>query len=136
MDANGLGMDFGGFFMERLGAHLVAWLALGFFGLWIAFCFGVDETSLDVRLTIGFIGAVATFLLYGLSCIVLIPLLPVLPLAWLSIRFEARWRIRHRLPYALFPATPVAAPAARGSRRWLLPLAIGLWIGGAWGGDD
>ena len=56
-------------------------------------------------------------------------------LAWLSIRFEARWRIRHRLPYALFPATPVAAPAARGSRRWLLPLAIGLWIGGAWGGD-
>ncbi|MBN8475174.1 hypothetical protein [Sulfuritalea sp.] len=135
MDANGLGMDFGGFFMERLGAHLVAWLALGFFGLWIAFCFGVDETSLDVRLTIGFIGAVATFVLYGLSCIVLIPLLLLLLLARLSIRLEARWRIRHRRPYVPSPLA-LPAPVARRSASDLLPLLIGIWIGASWGGDD
>lgn len=138
MDTTGLGMKFGEFHAERFTTHVMAWLTLGFFGLWWAFFSGIDDASIEVRLTIGLIGAVAVSFFYGLSCIVLIPLLPLLPLAWLSIWLEARWRIHHRLPYVPPPAAPVAteAPVARGSGRWLLPLIVGLWIGCAWGDDD
>jgi hypothetical protein len=138
MDTTGLGMKFGDFYTERLTAHVMAWLTLGFFGLWIAFYSGSDDPSIAVRLTLGFIGAVLVAFCYGLSCLVLVPLLPLLPLAWLSIWLEARWRIHHRLPYVPLPSPPMAppGPVARGGGGWLLPLMIGIWIGGAWGDDD
>lgn len=135
MDTAGLGMKFGDFYTERLTAHLMAWLTVGFFGLWIVFYSGIDDPSIEVRLALGFLGAVLAFLIYTLSCFLLVPLLPLLPLAWLSIRLEARWRIRHRLAYVPPPAAP-PAPVARGSASWLLPFLIGLWIGGTLGDDD
>lgn len=135
MDATNLGMKFGDFNSERFATHVMASLTLEFFGLWFAFFSGIDESSIELHLAIGFIGAVVVSFFCGLSCIVLIPLLPLLPLAWLSIWLEARWRVHHRLSYV---PPPAASPAlvARGSGRWLLPFLIGLWIGGFWTGDD
>ena len=65
------------------------------------------------------------------------------PLAWLTIYLEARWRIRHKRPYAAPPRTAYTPPpetqkviiVERNRGGWLLPLAIGLWIGGTWGDD-
>lgn len=138
MDTVGLGMKFGNFYTERCTTHVMARLTVGFFGLWWTFFSGIADASIEVRLTIGFIGAVTVSLLYGLSCMVLTPLLPLLPLAWLSIWLEARWRIHHGLPYVPPAAASVApkAPVARESGSWLLPLLIGIWIGGTWGGNE
>lgn len=135
MDTAGLGMRFEDFHTERFATHVMAWLTVGFFGLWFAFYSGIDDPSIELRLMLGFIGAVVVSFFYGLSCIVLIPLLPLLPFAWLSIRLEARWRIRHSRPCVPLPVTP-PAPVARGTGSWLLPLMIGLCIGGAWSDDD
>ena len=135
MDTAGLSMKFGEFYTERFTTHVMTWLTVGFFGLWVAFYSGIEDPSIELRLMLGFIGAVVVSFFYGLSCIVLIPLLPLLPLIWLSIWLEARWRIRYRLPYMPLPVAPTA-PVARGSGSWLLPLMIGLWIGSAWGDDD
>ena len=65
------------------------------------------------------------------------------PLAWLTIYLEARWRIRHKRPCAAPPRTAYTPPpetqkviiVERNRGGWLLPLAIGLWIGGTWGDD-
>lgn len=135
MDTAALGMKPGEFHAERFTTHVMAWLTLGFFGLWIAFYFGIDDSSIELRLALGLLGAVVVAFVYGLSCIVLLPLLPLLPLAWLSIQLEAIWRIRHRRPYVPRPVVP-PAPVARGSGSWLLPFLVGLWIGGGWSGDD
>lgn len=135
MDTAALGMKFGDFYTERFTTHAMAWLTVGFIGLWIAFYSGIDDPSIKLRLLLGFIGAVVVSFVYGLSCIVLIPLLPLLPLAWLSIRLEAIWRIRHGRPHVPLPVAP-PAPVARESGSCLLPFLIGLWLGGFWSGDD
>jgi hypothetical protein len=56
MDTSGLGMKFGDFHTERFTAHVMAWLTVGFFGLWIAFHSGIDDPSIELRLMLGFIG--------------------------------------------------------------------------------
>lgn len=145
MDRSALGMGFGEFWSERVDTHAWAWAWVGFVGIWIALYANIDGFTTGIRLFASFFGAIVAFVIYGLSCVALIPLLPLLLLSWLSVWLEARWRVRHRQPYVRPPAPPVrhvppppTVTPATASRRggWLLPLVIGLWIGSSWGDDD
>lgn len=146
MDRTALDMSFSEFWSERIDTHAWAWAWVAFLGVWIALYLAIDDFSAGIRLFASFIGAVVAFVIYGLSCVALIPLLPLLLLSFFSVWLEACWRVRHCQPYVRPPAPhmphvsaalakfpPAVAPRRGG---WLLPLAIGLWIGGSWGDDD
>jgi uncharacterized membrane protein len=140
MDRSALGMGFGEFWSERAFTHTLLWLVAAFIALWATLHGGVAPLR-GQFLASGLLALVAVVL----SCLTFIPVLAVQPLAWLTIYLEARWRIRHNRPCAAPPPLPHRLPPPdvpkvmivekkRGG--WLLPLAIGLWIGGTWGGDD
>ena len=97
------------------------------------------------RLIMSFIVACLLVVVWGISCIVIVPvillLLALLPFACISILVEAWWRIRHNRPYIAPPVViryddiaPSIPPQSAGD--WLVPLVIGLWIGSTWGKDD
>ena len=131
-----LGMSFGGFFVERMEEHAKAWGFVLFFVIWgYLFFSALPVEDWTVRLVASFI--IMLMLIFFLAPILFLVLMPF---ACISIYLEARWRIRDKVPYV---APPVASyheyippqPRSHGTD-WIVPLALGLWIGGAWGGDD
>lgn len=138
MDRSALGMGFGEFWSERAFTHTLLWLAAAFIALWAAIHGGLAPLR-GQFLASGLLALVTVVL----SCLTFIPVPAVQPLAWLTIYLEACWRIRHKRPYAAPSRTAYTPPperqkviiVERNRGGWLLPLAIGLWIGGTWGDD-
>ncbi len=128
----------GEFWNERFDTHVWCWAWLGFISIWIRFYFGDGPQT--GSLVFSGLTAFTLMVAYGFMCLVIVPLLPLVLLALLSICLEARWRIRNNQPYVKPPPAPyvVAPPPVVVEKRgsWLLPLVIGLWIGSSWGGDD
>jgi hypothetical protein len=139
MNTDRLGMKLGEFYVQRVDAHTILWLVAGFLALWAAIHGETDLLRGQFLLS-----GLLAFSVVVLSCLTFIPLLAVQPLVWLTVYLEARWRIRHNRPYTAPPPIPYSPPpetrkvmiVERKRGGWLLPLAIGLWIGGGWGGDD
>ncbi|MFT4269208.1 MAG: hypothetical protein QM586_18650 [Xenophilus sp.] len=141
-----LGMPFGTFFSERMEDHLMLWGGVLFLIVWgCLFAFVPSAGDWLTRLVVSFIVACLLAAVWGVSCIVIVPaillLLVLLPFACVSILAEAWWRIRHNQPYIAPPVVisydSIASSApTRNTGNWLVPLAIGLWIGNAWGKDD
>jgi hypothetical protein len=91
----------------------------------------------------------ATLLLIPAAALVGLPLmfflvfllfLVLLPFVCVSISVEAWWRIRHNKP-CVAPSTAIhykesaqSAPS-QDCGNWLVPLAIGLWLGHWWNND-
>jgi|694.fasta_scaffold30207_5 hypothetical protein len=139
MNTDRLGMKLGEFYVQRVDAHTILWLVAGFLALWVAIHAGAEPLRGQFLLS-----GLLAFSVVVLSCLTFIPLLAVQPLVWLTVYLEARWRIRHNRPYTAPPPIPYSPPpemrkvmiVERKRGGWLLPLAIGLWIGGSWGDDD
>jgi hypothetical protein len=141
-----LGMPLGTFFLERMEDHLMFWCGVLFLIVWgCLFAFIPSAEDWLTRLVVSFIVACLLAAVCGASCIVIVSaillFLALLPFACISILVEARWRIHHNQPYIAPPVVisydniaPSAPPQNTGN--WLVPLAIGLWIGSKWGGDD
>lgn len=139
MDTDRLGMKLGDFYVQRADTHTFLWLLAGFLALWAAIHGGPEPLRGQLLLS-----GLLSFSAIVLSCLTFIPLLAVQPLVWLTVYLEARWRIRNNRPYIAPPPIPYSPPPEqpkivivekkRGG--WLIPLAIGLWIGGSWGGED
>jgi hypothetical protein len=141
-----LGMPFGTFFSKRAEAHFMLWCGVLFLIAWAClFAFMSSAQDWPTRLVVSFIAACLLATVWSVSCIVIVPaillLLVLLPFACISILVEAWWRIRHNQPYVAPPVVvsydniaPSAPP--QNTCNWLVPLAIGLWIGNAWGKDD
>jgi len=140
------GMPFGVFFSERMENHLILWGGVLFLIGWAClFAFVPSAEDWLTRLVVSFIVACLLTIVWGVSCIMIVPaillLLVLLPFACASILAEAWWRIRHNQPYV---APPIVisyndispSPPNQNTGNWLVPLAIGLWIGSAWGKDD
>jgi len=109
---------------------IIAWIAV-----FIVCDWPPEEGGWFTRLAVSFIftGLTAVFL-----CLLIAPiymaLLLLLPFACVSIFIEARWRIRHNAPYVALPIgyNYIASSTPRQSSSsgdWLVPLAIGWWIG-------
>jgi len=138
--ARSFGLRFGELCARRADAHARAWVTAAFIAVWVALYLDMSDISFWGRL---FASGVATLLIlfvYGIACIMIIPMLPVLLLMLVSIGLEAWWRTHVGRPYvpAPAPAKPALppAPVVRRHGNWLLPLIIGFWIGNTWGGDD
>jgi len=139
MDTQSLGMSFGEFYEKRSDTHNAAWVVVGFFAAWAMLYFGAGPLH-----GLPIVSAFAAFAITVFSCLAIVPLLALQPLVWLTVYLEARWRIRNNRPYIAPPPIPYSPPPEqpkivivekkRGG--WLIPLAIGLWIGGSWGGED
>jgi hypothetical protein len=138
MDAERLGMKLDEFYVQRIDTHTFLWLVAGFLVLWAAIYGGTEPLRGQFLLS-----GLLAFSAVVLSCLTFIPLLAIQPLVWLTVYLEARWRIRHNRPYVATPPIPYSPPPEPqkvvivGKKRggWLLPLAIGLWIGSSWGDD-
>lgn len=159
-----LGMPFDEFLAERAAGHFKAWCLAGFMAGWISvfWLMHTGQGSLDwfmsLLLSLILVGMAAMLLALALSIpILLIGLLSetlagiclfiLLPFPLLSVWLEARWRVRRHRPYVPPPVIPVtydrhhdsavadATPATCGMY-WLVPLALGWWLGSAWAGDD
>lgn len=139
MDGKRLGMQFSEFYVQRSDVHNFAWIVAGFFAIWAMLYFGAGTLQGSPILS-----ALAAFALTVFSCVFIIPLLAIQPLVLLSVYLEALWRIRHDRPYVPPPPIPYSPPPVprkvvvveRKRGGWLIPLAIGLWIGSSWGDDD
>jgi hypothetical protein len=139
MDTQRLGMTFGEFYVQRSDVHNFTWIVAGFLVAWAMLYFGAGTLHGAPILS-----AVVAFALTVFSCLFIIPLLAIQPLVLLTIYVEARWRIRHDRPYVAPPPMPYSPPPERPKVEvverkrggWLIPLAIGLWIGSSWGGED
>lgn len=132
MNADRLGMTLGDFYVERVNTHTFLWLVGGFLALWAVIYGGLEPLRGQFLLS-----GLLAFAAVVLSCLAFIPLLAVQPLVWLTVYLEARWRFRYNRPYIAPPPElqqVIVVESKRGG--WLLPLAIGLWIGGSWGNDD
>lgn len=134
-----LGMTFGTFFGERMEAHLKLWYAVACLSIcgWLFFSMAESVDGWFTRLIASGIITCLLAALLGLVSIVLIPVL--LPLICISVFIEARWRIHHRCPYMAPPISSYNTeipPPSSSSSGWLIPLAIGLWIGSTWGNDN
>lgn len=145
-----LGMSIGAFFGERMGAHLVFWGFVLFVLVWSRLFFEPLAADTFGRLVISFI--VTCLLAIGIvfSFLFIVPffllLLILLPFASVSIIVEAWWRIRHDKPCIATPPTvtyyrekkkrkkDTSAPS-QNCGNWLVPLAIGLWLGHLWDND-
>lgn len=140
--------DFREFWSHRLVTHMIGWFAAIFCVGWVvAFVKLLPHFSVVGSVFAGLVIAVVCLCIYGMCCLFIVPLLPQLALAALSVALEWHWRLAHGRPWTppapepyIPPVTPVvmpsAPPRARGGFGWLLPLAIGLWIGSSWGDDD
>ena len=122
-------------------SHFIFWYVAGFLGgwLWLA---SSDE--------LGWLGAgFVMFVLWLLGSLVLILPLGFALLAALSALFIGagmkpveRWRVVQQaraieaVKAAATPASSAQTPVKRSSGDWVLPLALGLLIGSAWGKDD
>lgn len=136
---NALDMPMGEFFLARMADHVKWWFIALCLGVWCWLCISMASSF-------GSFGA--PFVLSGVITLVLaalgaIPLMLVLMLPSLfTIAVEAHWRVHtdraymeHAPAAALYkPGTPALRQC--GGTHWLIPLAIGLWIGNAWGSDD
>ncbi len=124
--------------------HFIFWYVAGFLVGWLWLAWG---DSLLGWLAAGFV----MFVLWLLGSLVLILPLGFGLLAALSALFIGagmkpveRWRVVQRaraieaVKVAATPVLPASAqtPVKRGSGDWVFPLALGLLIGSAWGGDD
>ncbi|MDR3213059.1 MAG: hypothetical protein LBT71_03980 [Azoarcus sp.] len=137
-----LGMSFGTFFSERMEDHFMLWGGVLFLIVCCLFAFVPSAEDWLTRL-VSFIVACLLAAVCGVFLIVpvILLLLALLPFACISILVEAWWRIRHNQPYIASPVVinyDSIAPSAptQSTGNWLVPLAIGLWIGSAWGKDD
>jgi len=136
-----LGMGFWDFAGERLERHVTAWAIFAFSITWARFFVTFNTGSFWTDLVSGFLVTALIALVYGVACLLILPLLPLLLLALVSIALEAWWRVRHDQPYALPPITVLdaspswEAPAPKRRGGFLIPLVIGIWIGSAWGDD-
>lgn len=140
MDTDHLGMKLGDFYVQRADTHTFLWLVAGFLALWATIHSGPEPLRGHFLLS-----GLLAFAAVVLSCLTFIPLLAVQPLVFLTVYLEARWRIRHDRPYTAPPPLPYSPPppepqkviiAEKKRGGWLIPLAIGLWIGSSWGNDD
>jgi hypothetical protein len=139
MDTRRLGMSFGKFYAERDWTHTCLWIVAGFFAAWAMLYFGTGTLHGAPILS-----AFAAFAITVFSCLLMIPVLAIQPLVLLTVYLEARWRIRNNRPYIAPPPIPYSPPpepqkvtiAEKKRGGWLIPLAIGLWIGSSWGNDD
>lgn len=138
--------------LDALESHIVFWYVVGFLGCWLALVWGEGMGWLA--------GLGASFVLFIVGTVFLV--LPVVfgfagflsaLLAGASLSpLEREQHRRHRLAnrasspvcpsepsQGMYPlAPPSAASAATRPKRvsdWLLPFALGLWIGSAWGRD-
>ncbi len=130
---------------DHFEPYMTFWYGLGFLALW-AYVASSDQ--------LGWLGGLfIALLLYGLASVTHVAFIPCAVLgllsAWivgaaLSPQQREAARPRYRAPDAAGaapPPEPVVPPVAptgrpRPATSWLLPLAIGLWIGSAWGDDD
>lgn len=138
-----LGMGFGEFWGHRSEAHAMALLALGFVAGWIAV--GITMTGMPwlLALVASFVVAAVGLAAYGLSCLFIVGFVPLILAILITVGLEAWWRVCTNRPYVPPPQAPVVhvptpppAPAPQKKRGgWLIPLAIGLWIGSTWGDD-
>lgn len=130
---------------DHFEPYMTFWYGLGFLALW-AYVASSDQ--------LGWLGGLfIALLLYGLASVTYVAFIPCailgLASAWIvgaalspQQREAARPRYRVSDTAGAVPppdsmAPPVAPPARpRPATSWLLPLAIGLWIGSAWGDDE
>lgn len=142
-----LGMSLGTFFSERMEDHLMLWCGVLFIVVWGSlFVFVPSAEDWLTQLVVSFIVTCLLAAIWGVLCILIVPaillLLVLLPFVCVSVFVEAWWRIRHNQPYVappvvIIPYSEITPPAPRqNSHNWLIPLAIGLWIGNSWGNDD
>ncbi|MCA1974529.1 MAG: hypothetical protein LDL44_16970 [Caenispirillum sp.] len=146
-----LGMGFGEFWQRRQDAHFVAAMVGVFLAIWISVGSTMGDMHWLLAVLLSFIVAMIYFLIYELSCLFIVPLLPVVLVTALTVALEAWWRVHTNRLYvppppapalarpARFVSPPPSAPAPVQPKKrggWLIPLAIGLWIGSSWGGDD
>lgn len=151
-----LGMPLCDFLLERIGTHAKIWMAAEFLLLWIALSLFAFKEEPLANLIFGFTAACIFFMIYCCFIALLtfflpfcvLALTPVLLPALISAACEAWWRIRHRRPwflppvdhellldkYDLLPDDTPPTPSGS-SEGWIVPLFIGLWIGGFWGDD-
>jgi hypothetical protein len=139
MDAKRLGVSFDDLLGYRLMPHAWGWLVGVGGAIWLALFLGMPLGDVWENLFFSACLAFLIVLVYGFACMLWVPALPLVLLAFLSIAVEAWWRIRYDLPYVLPPSLPdppePRAPAPR-QCDGLVPLLIGLWIGSTWGSDD
>ncbi|MCL2830322.1 MAG: hypothetical protein FWD77_06230 [Betaproteobacteria bacterium] len=146
-----LGMSFGDFFQERMEEHLIFWIFILFFVAWAYLFLSISMEGTFSRLVLSFF---LTLLMGGLLCALVVPgillVLILLPFAWISILAEAKWRIGNDDPYIPPPVNTNYTNSFEGANytrtaqetppqnngNWLVPLAIGLWIGHKWGKND
>ncbi len=141
-----LGMGFGDFWVYRSGVHASTALILGFIAAWAAVGSTMGEMHWALAVFFSFMVTCVGLLVYAASCLLVVPLLPLVLISLPTVAMEAWWRVRMNRPYV--PPTPetvraapsvhVLAPAPQPQKRpvgWLVPLAIGLWIGSSWGDD-
>lgn len=133
-----LGMSFGEFWQYRQGPHFVAVMVLAFLATWAWVGSTMGDMHWLLAALLSFFVAMICFLLYELSCFLIVPLLPVVLVTTLTIALEVWWRVRTNRPYVPPPPALVLARPVQPKKRggWLIPLAIGLWIGSSWGDDD
>ncbi|WP_303783510.1 hypothetical protein [Azovibrio restrictus] len=118
-----------------LGAHALFWFAVSFVGAWVYFA--ADE-QLDWLLAF----IMATILFIAGSVFLVLPVV-LGTVAFVSALIVGLMRSpieRARTVRALQPPTPKAVEhdqsPAKQSSNWLLPLALGLLIGSAWGTEE
>ncbi|AVZ80159.1 hypothetical protein C3497_12530 [Zoogloeaceae bacteirum Par-f-2] len=118
-----------------LGAHALFWYAVSFVAAWVYFA--ADE-QLDWLLA--FIVAMILFIAGSIFLVLPVVLGTVAFVSALIVGLMRSPIERARTVRALEPPTPQAvehgqSPAKRSSN-WLLPLALGLLIGSAWGTEE
>ncbi|MDM7463809.1 MAG: hypothetical protein P3W95_009195 [Tepidimonas taiwanensis] len=129
---------------DHFEPYMTFWYGLGFLALW-AYVASSDQ--------LGWLGGLfIALLLYGLASVTYVAFIPCailgLASAWIvGAGLSPQQREAARPRYcasdaagAAPPPEPVGPPVApparpRSATSWLLPLAIGLWIGSAWGDD-
>jgi hypothetical protein len=149
-----LGMSFSDFFTARVGDHLISWIGVlflaGMGGLFVSLS-SVGNWVMPLVASffiVSLLVAVCFFIVPPMLLFMLL-FLALLPFACVSAFVEAWWRIRHNEPFVvppvpvnyansipLAPSPPPPPTPHPSSGGWLVPLVIGLWIGGSWGKDD
>lgn len=130
---------------DHFEPYMMCWYGLGFLGVW---------TYVASSDSFGWPGGLfIALLLYGLASVTYVALIPCLILGLLSawvvgLGLSPQQREAARPRYGASdvsgaapppdPVVPSVAPPARPrpATSWLLPLALGLWIGSTWGDDD